>query len=187
MWSILDSGGLEPNLSTTSSIRYLAFIKLYDLLKFYYCWFDVHRNGILPEGFFIKLAYLGQQHALQGSLKWMPGTQACISLLRTIPVHIYVWLYLSHHLLSWTHVQLFLLQKGECCCRPQGPRVCTRNWAESISSSFFQTEPHCTQFLCVSEGYTSAHCFHILVLINLFFLNSPINRKYNRNTTSHSQ
>ena len=113
-------------------------------------------------------------------------SSTCISLLRTIPVHIYVWLYLSHHLLSWTLMYMFLFRSVSVAADPRDLE-CVPGTGLNPYLHLFQTEPHCTQFLCVSEGYTSAHCFHILVLINLFFFNSPINRKYNRNTTSHSQ
>lgn len=44
-------------------------------------------------------------------------------------------------------------QKCECCCRPPGPRVCTRNWAESISSSFPDRTPLHSILVCIRRIY----------------------------------
>ena len=74
-------------------------------------------------------------------------------------------------------------QKCECCCRPQGSRVCTRNWAESISSSFLDRTPLYSILVCIRRIYKcSLLPYPHFDQPPFFFTQSPIIRKYNRNT-----
>ena len=102
------------------SLRYTClFIKLYELL-----------NSITVGLMSTEMAFYWK-----GSLSSLPiwvsimfaglpevdawDSSTCIALLRTIPVHIYVWLYLSHRLLSWTLMYMFLFRNVSVAADPK--------------------------------------------------------------------
>ena len=102
------------------SLRYTcAFIKLYELLnsitvglmstEMAFYWKGSLSN--LPVWVSIMLAGLPEVDA------W--DLSACISLLCTIPVHIYVWLYLAQHFLSWTLMYMFLFTNVSAAADPR--------------------------------------------------------------------
>ena len=111
----------------------------------------------------------GSASCLQGSLKWMPGTQVhalhCYVLFQCIYMYGFTYPTVCCHEVSCTcsFPEMWVL------LQTQGSRVCTRNWAESISSSFLDRTPLYSILVCNRRIYKCSllpypHFFYYLIL-----------------------